>query len=185
MKSFVTLIALFVLAFSAQAQETFTEKVKSQKEGEGKVTIVQDSIIDSIVNGTEPAGVSKEDDASKKDEKKLSKKDINSIKNKLKHEAKNDPDKSKYVYVACYRVQIYSGGNSGEAKAKAEAMKGKFERAFPGITAMARFNSPRWECVVGAYNDKKDAQALNNKIRQRKISTSTRVIADRTRVYVR
>ncbi len=171
MKIFYTLLAFFLIAVAAQAQENFTEKVQSQNEGEGKVIIEHDSIVDVIINGD----LTTSKPTAKPTKGKKGTKDTDKIISNLTHKGggKNISKDGK-AKVKGYRVQFYSG----TSKKAAESAFSKFKGMFPSTASYIRYRSPRWECIAGSFMDKKDAQAFLNRVRARNAFTSLRIIQD-------
>ena len=65
-----------------------------------------------------------------------------------------------------YRVQIYAGGNSRDAKNHAYQMEAMARRLFPDQPVYTRFVSPRWICHVGDFRTREEALELLKDMRQ-------------------
>ena len=65
-----------------------------------------------------------------------------------------------------YRVQIYAGGNSRDAKNHAYQMEVMARRLFPDQPVYTRFVSPRWICHVGDFRTREEALELLKDMRQ-------------------
>jgi hypothetical protein len=56
-----------------------------------------------------------------------------------------------------YRVQVYAGGNSRDARIKAERIGKEINTLFPGEPVYVHFYSPRWICRMGNYRTYEEA----------------------------
>ena len=120
----------------ALSQKTFTQHVMSHKEGEGKVVIHTDAKTDSIINNTKPTHASRPAGVKVghrgKDQREKEKTDGHSTSHPINEGNKNDKAAEEYaaslhhtfinrprVRQTGYRIQIFTGGNSHQDKAKA------------------------------------------------------------------
>ena len=68
-----------------------------------------------------------------------------------------------------YRVQIYSGGNTRQAKSEAQQMARRAEIWFADQhNVYTHFASPHWVCRVGDFKSRYEAQQLLTEMRQSK-----------------
>lgn len=65
-----------------------------------------------------------------------------------------------------FRVQVYAGANSRDAKNKAYQMEGMVHTLFPGQPVYTRFVSPRWICHVGDFRTREEALELLEEMRK-------------------
>lgn len=61
------------------------------------------------------------------------------------------------VKVNGYRIQVYSGGNSREAKREASNIGYRVQFLYPELSVYTRFVSPRWICRVGDFRTHEEA----------------------------
>lgn len=66
---------------------------------------------------------------------------------------------------AGYRVQVYAGNNTREAKNEAHAVATRVREQFPELAVYATFNPPRWLCRVGDFLSIEEADAMMRKMR--------------------
>ena len=59
-----------------------------------------------------------------------------------------------------YRVQVYAGGNSRDARIKAERTGKEINALFPGEPVYVHFYSPRWICRMGNYRTYEEASEI-------------------------
>lgn len=64
-----------------------------------------------------------------------------------------------------YRIQAYSGGNSGADKAKARKIGNAIKMKFPDQPVYVHFYSPRWICRVGNFRSYEEASQLLRSIK--------------------
>lgn len=70
------------------------------------------------------------------------------------------------IKMAGYRVQVYSGGNSRNAKREAESIAARVRSGFPELKIYTMFNPPRWLCRVGDFLSIEEADAMMRKLRK-------------------
>lgn len=61
---------------------------------------------------------------------------------------------------AGFRIQVYSGGNTREARQEAERAGHKVKAAIPELPVYVHFYTPRWGCRVGNFRTYQDAQRV-------------------------
>ena len=164
---------------TASAQ-SFTQRIQQEKKGEGKVTVTQDKAIEELVNGSQDnAPVQQQKTTTpqtstqkQKDDKTGAtaeqKPDSGSTQRPAVAERTQQSDTSaiddgrkkviKGGYkVNGYRVQVYAGGNSRDARIKAERTGREINSLFPGEPVYVHFYSPRWICRMGNYRTYEEA----------------------------
>lgn len=183
MKRLVTIWLLCAgCIFAASAQTTFTQRLQQEKQGEGKVTVTQDKAIDELVNGTQTTVPTQQQKTTTP--QTSSKKEADN-KTTATTEQQHKPDSEKTQRPAItertqqsdttaiddgrkkvmkggykingYRVQVYAGGNSRDARIKAERVGKEINALFPGEPVYVHFYSPRWICRMGNYRTYEEA----------------------------
>lgn len=163
--------------------QNFTQRIQQEKKGEGKVTVTQDKAIDELVNGSQNDGTVQQqktttpqsssrkqtDDKTKTANATAEQKpDSGSTQRPVVAEQTQQSDTSaiddghkkmmKGGYkVNGYRVQVYAGGNSREARIKAERIGREINSLFPDEPVYVHFYSPRWICRMGNYRTYEEA----------------------------
>ena len=161
---------------TASAQN-FTQRLQQGKQGEGKVTVTQDKAIDELVNGSQNTvpvqqqkATTPQNSSQKQTDDKTNataeQKPDSATQHPVVTESTQQPDtiddgrkkmmKGGYK-VNGYRVQIYAGGNSREARIKAERTGREINSLFPGEPVYVHFYSPRWICRMGNYRTYEEA----------------------------
>ncbi len=191
------LLAVFAITLSAMAQTPFTQHVRTQRAGEGKVRIIQDSIIEKVVNQPMTGKTAKPGKTTGKTDKTTTKpKDDTATHHdnaaakhdNTEHENADDNDTNKHVGSAktttmtAYRIQIFSGSNSHQDKQKAYDLAAKCKEKFPELSVYTKFVSPRWVCRVGDFKNLADAQNYASKIRAAHFTREVRIVKTTIRV---
>ena len=65
-----------------------------------------------------------------------------------------------------YRVQVFAGGNSRDARVKAERTGREINSLFPGEPVYVHFYSPRWICRMGNYRTYEEAHQILNAVKK-------------------
>lgn len=66
---------------------------------------------------------------------------------------------------AGFRVQVYAGNNSRQARNEANYMAEKVREAFPELQIYTHFVNPRWLCQVGDFRSIEEADAIMRKLK--------------------
>ena len=156
-KIYLLLSFVFVCALSVQAQG-FAEHLESTQTGQGRVTLIQDERLTSILN----AGTSLREEAAKKDE------DFDMQKGKLKR-------------VRGYRVQMFWGNSSRADQQKADRIGTQVTTIFPELKYYTSFDSPHWRCRVGDFVSREEANKYLKKLRR--ISKDAMIVRSEIFVY--
>lgn len=191
------LLAVFAITLSAMAQTPFTQHVRTQRAGEGKVRIIQDSIIEKVVNQPMTGKTAKPGKTTGKTDKTTTKpKDDTATHHdnaaakhdNTEHENADDNETNKHVgsvkttTMTAYRIQIFSGSNSHQDKQKAYDLAAKCKEKFPELSVYTKFVSPRWVCRVGDFKNLADAQNYASKIRAAHFTREVRIVKTTIRV---
>ena len=177
----ITILSIGCL-LAANAQSSFTQRLQEEKQGEGKVTITQDKAIDELVNGPQTT-VSTQQQKTITPQTPPKKEADNKTTATTEQQHKPDSEKTQRPTVTertqqsdttaiddgrkkvmksgykinGYRVQIFAGGNSREARIKAERIGKEINALFPGEPVYVHFYSPRWICRMGNYRTYEEA----------------------------
>ena len=65
-----------------------------------------------------------------------------------------------------FRVQVYAGNNSQQARTEATQIAEKVKTLFPDLDVYTQFISPRWLCRVGDYRSIEEADAVMRKLKE-------------------
>lgn len=187
MKHFI-LALLLLLPLTASAQ--FTAHVRRTVKGGGRVEVVQDTAITRAVDGlpplapkvelpaksqagaTSPAGQSPAQRGAAAG---------GGLAEPLPSVETTEPAQPVYRpggrhKARGFRIQVFTGNNSREDKAKAEKMKRDFQTAFPELSFYITFRSPRRFCRVGDFRTRQEAARYVTLIRRRRLSVEAHVV---------
>ena len=180
MKRLVTIWLLCAgCILAASAQTTFTQRLQEKKQGEGKVTVTQDKAIDELVNGpqtavsnqttqsaqstqsTQSPQQQKTTEQQQKPDSGTTQRPVVAEKGQQSDSTAIDDERKKIMKggykINGYRVQVYAGGNSRDARIKAERIGREINSLFPGEPVYVHFYSPRWICRMGNYRTYEEA----------------------------
>lgn len=162
----------FVFSFGClQAQNSYTEHLRNDNSGKGRITIEQSSAIENIVNNkrikdtplSQPTSSATPRTEKEEHEELLSKFQSNIGKD-------IQPDK-----MQGYRIQVYAGPKS-TGQSEARKIEQKCKKALPGISTYVRFIQPRWTCRIGDFQTRADAQLFIKKLHEAKVSTQITIV---------
>ena len=196
--------------------QVFTERLRQQRDGQGRLVIIQDSILDQIINNTKISTSTSARGSHPVKQKQQPQKKVETIparkqesyvqthkteeESKVHEEAKarvvqearqkterlktaRDLAAENNVYIARaryqatgFRIQVYTGGNSRNDKAKAQQLQMRCRQAFPELSAYVHFISRHWVCRVGDFKDRNEAQRYASQIRRKKLSYEVRIV---------
>lgn len=80
----------------------------------------------------------------------------------------------KVIKTRGYRVQVYAGNNSRQARDEANSVAEKVKEKFPDMPVYTFFQPPRWLCRVGDYKSIEEAHVA---MRQLKAAGSFKEVA--------
>lgn len=132
MKLLLTLALLFT-AQLANAQQTIIESLKTQRAGEGRVTIHQDAQITSLIG--------------------------------KRYIRATTPESQRTLKSRGFRVQVYAGNNSRQARNDANAVAEKVKKEFPEMPVYTYFQPPRWLCRVGDFKSIEEAHVAMRQLK--------------------
>ena len=175
---------------AANAQTTFTQRLQKSNASEGKVTVTQSKEIDDLVNGPQdvvtpakqntqsnqgtqntPTTQTSQQPLSTRQPQQTQRPQLTTT-----TQSETTPDTTyteeprkkvlKGYKVNGYRVQIFAGGNSRDARVKAERTGREINSLFPGEPVYVHFYSPRWICRMGNYRTYEEAHQMLNAVKK-------------------
>ena len=204
MRHIILTMILAIAGFTTAGAQTFLQHLQQRQQGQGMVTVNESRGIDSLVNNIlPPVSERKTDKSSKKDSEKISDKDKHdSAKNETdKHDsAGKEPDRTRTEYKRhepttdenvtvdkrkkvmvnghCangYRVQVYRGGGTRDAKQKAQSIGNKLKNSFPGQPVYVHFYSPNWIVRMGNFRSQEEAVRVLRQVKNAGFGSATLV----------
>lgn len=165
------------LAATTASAQTFTKKIQQPHTNGGKLTIIQKENVDSIIDNVPQAKTPKAPVDTKQTEPDA--KDTIVVKKAQGDEAAAAEQKTAKAYIDVYRIQIYTGGNSRQSKARAEQIMQQCKNAFPELNVYVRFVTPHWVTRVGNFRTKQAANRYAQQIKGKGISYEARVLSSK------
>lgn len=190
MKQFAVGLLLALACTQQAGAQSFLDKLRSNKQGQGDVTVTQSQEIDELVDNAGlvkkqpattpratadnkpaalPPAATHREHASKATAETAP---VNrTTDTRTEQEAEfTAVDTSKKVMrggrkITGYRVQAYSGGNSRADRQKAENIGNAIKMRFPDLPIYVHFYSPRWICRVGNFRTYQEANAVLKEIK--------------------
>ena len=75
-------------------------------------------------------------------------------------------DEQKVIKSSGYRVQVYAGNNTRQAKNEAYSVASQYKKSvFPDLPVYTSFNPPRWLCRAGDFRSIEEADAMMRQLR--------------------
>ncbi|MBO4984737.1 MAG: SPOR domain-containing protein [Bacteroides sp.] len=92
-------------------------------------------------------------------------------------------EEQKMIKSTGYRVQLYAGNNTRQAKNEAYEMAAQVQEAFPELKIYTMFNPPRWLCRVGDYRSIEEADAMMRRLRATGQFKEVSIVRDQINIY--
>ena len=138
MRNQLLTILLFAGAVRMTAQSTFTEQLQRTVPGKGSVVLYQSQAITDLVNGTDataPAGRAVREQPNTSG---------TATPQDVLADLPSGNTSTAKVRMNGYRIQVYSGGNSRQAKNEATMMGNRVKSLFMDLSVYTHFSSPHW-----------------------------------------
>ena len=74
-----------------------------------------------------------------------------------------------------YRVQVYRGGGTRDAKQKAQSIGNKLKNSFPGQPVYVHFYSPNWIVRMGNFRSQEEAVRVLRQVKNAGFGSATLV----------
>lgn len=69
------------------------------------------------------------------------------------------------IKIAGFRIQVYAGNNSRNARSEAQGVAMRVKTYFPELKVYTSFTSPRWLCRVGDFRTIEEADDMMRKLK--------------------
>lgn len=203
MKHLLLTIVLALASTLLAGAQTFLQHLQQVQPGQGTVTVNEKTAIDSLVNNILPQPQVKKPDtpAKKNDDKKNDKPKSDSTKTETQTKpdsAKNSGEHARVEHhqpvvdenapvdtrkkvmkhgrqVSGFRIQVYRGGSTREAKQQAQSMGNKLKNKFPGQPVYTHFFSPNWTVRMGNFKTQEEAVKMLKQVRSAGFGSATLV----------
>ena len=174
MKYSFLLFLFSVITFSLNAQVNYTDKLRQNVPGSGKVIIEQSADIERVVNN-----ISSVKSVLPVPEKEVA---VEETKTETTHQpVRVQTGNHNYVArsrhkAAGYRICIFMGGNSRQDKVRAMQIGDKCRSQFGELAVYTRFIAPRWVTHVGDFRTRNEAQKYVELIRKANFTYIVRIV---------
>ena len=150
---------------SVVAQDKFLNYLERRVDGQGTVKVYQDPTIAALVNGTAPAKSTSSAPANPVSGVSSTKKTDNGENQKNEEDSIDKNTNRPQIKAQGYRIQVYAGGNSRNAKQEAQRMASMVRSSFFDLTVYTHFHSPRWICRAGDFKTYEEANEILRQMR--------------------
>ena len=173
---------MMAIALSAQSTVTFTDHLQQAEAGKGRVILLQDEETTRLVNNTplKPKAVEqpvKHNKGTTTKRQGTHEKTTAGVGNAKTHETKYSGTRARHK-ARGFRIQVYAGTGSSDAKRQAKMMESRVRKAFPELSIYCHFKSPRWICRVGDFATREEAEHYLSLIKKQKISVEASIVPD-------
>lgn len=81
-----------------------------------------------------------------------------------------------------YRVQVYAGNNTRQAKNEAHTVAAHIKEHFPDLSVYTTFNPPRWLCRAGDFRSIEEADAMMRQLRATGVFKEVSIVKDQINI---
>lgn len=158
----IYLFAFLPLTLSAQ---TFLDRLQTPAQGQGVVSIHQDSVINQLV--LDPNSTVKPNNHSNTTSHngQTANNGQTSANNGQTTTPNNANTRTTTSRGGVYKVQAYAGGNTRDDRKRAQNVGNAIRSRYPHLNVSVHFYSPRWICNVGNFRSYQEAEAMLRNIK--------------------
>ena len=88
----------------------------------------------------------------------------------------------KVIKSSGYRVQVYAGNNTRQAKNEAYSVATRIKEYFPDLTVYTSFAPPRWLCRAGGFRSIEEADAMMRQLRATGVFKEVSIVKDQINI---
>ncbi|WP_274949956.1 SPOR domain-containing protein [Bacteroides cutis] len=88
----------------------------------------------------------------------------------------------KVIKSSGYRVQVYAGNNTRQAKNEAYSVAARIKEYFPDLTVYTSFAPPRWLCRAGDFRSIEEADAMMRQLRATGVFKEVSIVKDQINI---
>ncbi|RGM48089.1 MULTISPECIES: SPOR domain-containing protein [Bacteroides] len=88
----------------------------------------------------------------------------------------------KVIKSSGYRVQVYAGNNTRQAKNEAYSVATRIKEYFPDLTVYTSFAPPRWLCRAGDFRSIEEADAMMRQLRATGVFKEVSIVKDQINI---
>ncbi len=147
------------------AQTKFTDQLQQIVPGKGRVVLHQSQAITDLVNSPDATPVNSRAARVIQNEAKKQPADVAAAAKVEEETEETTTTPTARVRMNGYRIQVYSGGNSRQAKNEATMMGNRVKSLFSELSVYTNFASPHWICRVGDFKTYEEANEVFRQLR--------------------
>lgn len=91
-------------------------------------------------------------------------------------------EEQKVIKSSGYRIQVYAGNNTREAKNEAYSVASRIKEYFPELVVYTSFNPPRWLCRAGDFRSIEEADAMMRQLRATGVFKEVSIVKDQINI---
>lgn len=91
-------------------------------------------------------------------------------------------EERKMIKSSGYRLQVYAGNNTREAKNEAFSVASRIKERFPDLAVYTFFNLPRWLCRAGDFRSIEEADAMMRQLRATGVFKEVSIVKDQINI---
>jgi hypothetical protein len=189
---YISILLVLFFSVAADAQTSIIHRLQLNEVGKGRVTIHQDESITALIGGhkriTTPSASSHANNTAERKpvrQKNESNDDdvySSSVSGDVSLEGVVEEAPKRIVKVSGYRVQVYAGNNTRNAKLEAMRTASDVRNFFPEISVYSFFSPPRWLCRVGDFRSMEEAYSMMRKLKSTRVFHEVSIVKDRVNV---
>lgn len=81
-----------------------------------------------------------------------------------------------------YRIQVYAGNNSRNARSEANGVASRVKEYFPELKVYTSFTSPRWLCRVGDFRSIEEADAVMRQLKKTGVFREVSIVKEQVNI---
>ena len=93
-------------------------------------------------------------------------------------------DDQKVIKSSGYRVQVYAGNNSRQARSEANRVATKVKEEFPELPVYTYFQPPRWLCRVGDFKSIEEAHVTMRKLKATGVFKEVSIVREQINIPI-
>lgn len=93
-------------------------------------------------------------------------------------------ESQKMIKTRGYRVQVYAGNNSRQARNDANAVAEKVKEKFPDMPVYTFFQPPRWLCRVGDYKSIEEAHVAMRQLKETGVFKEVAIVREQINIPI-
>lgn len=178
---FLTLLLQFPLSMAAQ--ELYTDYLQKKTSRRGNVVLHQSKAITDMVNGVAKVGsnANRAGNAQGAVGGATAANGQSPLTDSLQLSASGGSGQR--VRANGYRIQVFSGGNSRDAKTQAYQLGQSVKELFPELVVYTQFISPHWKCRVGDFRTFEEANNVYTKLKETQRFREAVIVKSKINVY--